>query len=924
MLHRGHFFTICIVAALASRAFAQLPTTQLTSVFPPGGQQGASVEVTIAGADLDDCSRLVFSHSGIAAEQKKAAATELEPARPAANQFMVKIAGDVPPGVYEVRAQGRFGLSNPRAFVVGSSHEIIDEGGNSAADKALNVPLGNTVNGRVEANTYEFLRLDLKKGQRALIDVAARRIDSRLDPTVVLLDPAGRELKKVKEGAGADPVVDFTAPADGNYLLKLYDAIYGGGNDYFYRLTVSTAPFVDFVFPPSGPAGSTNQYTLYGRNLPGGKPVDGWTSRGVPLEKLPVNISLPGEEKTRTRLALSSSSPLTRVWQDGIEFRLPTAAVPANPVTVYYAKAPTVVIEQEPNSSAKDAQRVAVPCEVAGQFYPERDMDWFEFEAKKGQTLFIEAISHQLGLPSDPFLAIYRLKDDTNKENKAQEQQTEVAQVDDLQDRGGRRNPAADEFDASSDDPAYKFVAPEDGLYRILVRDQFGDSRKEPSFVYRLVIRQPQPDFRLVAYPTSPPATQQQQLQTALATTSVRRGGTVALSLVVQRRDEFDGEINVSVEGLPSGVSCPGAVLGGNVTEGSLVLLAAEDAQSWAGPIRIVAKSKIGAPDATRDVTREARYGVVVWGTPNRQQQPAEFRLAPGLSLGVIDKEMEPALVQIGDGQVYETSLGANVEMPIKIARRGDFKDPVKLSAVGLTQQMRPKDVTLDGDKREAKFELALNQQSIRPGSYTFYMKGETKRKYSRNPEAVAAAEAEQKRVAEMIKAINDEIKSATEAKDEAALKAAQDKLKTATELKTQCDKRLDDVKKSSQPKDLPVALISTPVRMRIHPSPLKLSVDASSGPLKPGAKQELAVKLERLFGFADQVELTLEPPSGVQGLAAEKTTLKKDESQSKLEVAAAENATPGKHACTLRARGRFNNVQVETTATVNVTVEAK
>ena len=41
----------------------------------------------------------------------------------------------------------------------------------------------------------------------------------------------------------------------------------------------------------------------------------------------------------------------------------------------------------------------------------------------------------------------------------------------------GRRNPTADELDASSDDPAYKFVAPEEGTYRLLVRDQFGDGR---------------------------------------------------------------------------------------------------------------------------------------------------------------------------------------------------------------------------------------------------------------------------------------------------------------------------------------------------------------------------------------------------------------------------------------------------------------
>ena len=38
--------------------------------------------------------------------------------------------------------------------------------------------------------------------------------------------------------------------------------------------------------------------------------------------------------------------------------------------------------------------------------------------------------------------------------------------------------------------------------------------------------------------------------------------------------------------------------------------------------------------------------------------------------------------------------------------------------------------------------------------------------------------------------------------------------------------------------------------------------------------------------------------------------------------MAAAANATPGQHACTLRCRGRFNNVQVETTATVMITVE--
>ena len=47
----------------------------------------------------------------------------------------------------------------------------------------------------------------------------------------------------------------------------------------------------------------------------------------------------------------------------------------------------------------------------------------------------------------------------------------------------------------------------------------------------------------------------------------------------------------------------------------------------------------------------------------------------------MIDKDMEPAFVQIGEDKVYETSLGGNVEIPITITRRGDFKDAVKLVA---------------------------------------------------------------------------------------------------------------------------------------------------------------------------------------------------------------------------------------------------
>jgi hypothetical protein len=137
-------------------------------------------------------------------------------------------------------------------------------------------------------------------------------------------------------------------------------------------------------------------------------------------------------------------------------------------------------------------------------------------------------------------------------------------------------------------------------------------------------------------------------------------------------------------------------------------------------------------------------------------------------------------------------------------------------------------------------------------------------------------------------------------------------------------EKRVDDAKKASQPKDVQFALVSTPIKLRIHASPIKLMPGQTAAAIKPGDKQELEVKLERLYGFGDDVELSLEPPPGVQGLSAPKLTLKKGQGQGKLEIATAENTSPGQHACTLRARGKFNNVQVETTALVTVKVETK
>src|SRR5207245_823167 len=235
---------------------AQLPQARLSSIIPPGGKMGSDVEVTASGTDLDEASGLRFSHPGIVAK--------LKTAQPAV--FVVSIGKDVPAGVYECRIIGRFGISNPRAFAVGDQNEVIAKPGITSPTTALDAIVGTVITGTIDNNTSAHFKLTLKAGQRVLISCASREIDSPLEPVMVLVDASGRELEHAR-GMG---LIDFVAPVDGSYILKLHDAIYRGSSEYFYRLSVGTAPHIDFVMPPCGAPGTRGLFVVYGRNLPGG------------------------------------------------------------------------------------------------------------------------------------------------------------------------------------------------------------------------------------------------------------------------------------------------------------------------------------------------------------------------------------------------------------------------------------------------------------------------------------------------------------------------------------------------------------------------------------------------------------------------------------------------------------------------------
>jgi hypothetical protein len=147
-------------------------------------------------------------------------------------------------------------------------------------------------------------------------------------------------------------------------------------------------------------------------------------------------------------------------------------------------------------------------------------------------------------------------------------------------------------------------------------------------------------------------------------------------------------------------------------------------------------------------------------------------------------------------------------------------------------------------------------------------------------------------------------------------------KLKRVQAAKAAADKQVADTTKANAPTDKNVAYISTPIRLRIVGTPLKLTAAAPANALKQGEKLELPVSIERLYGFAEDAEITLEVPNGVAGLTITKVAIAKDAKDGKFEVAAAKDATPGDHAVTVRAKAKFNGLDVEAVQQLVLKVE--
>lgn len=773
-----------VAVAVGVPAVAQLPQTRLGGVYPPGGQVGTTFEVRVSGEqdlDYEAAPKLLFSHPGITAEAVIDAATGAWQN----SAFRVAVGPDVPPGRYEAMLSGFYGVSNPRAFRIESAKTTI-EAQDSKPEAPTPLPFDEPFYGRIEsAADVDVFTFTGEAGKTVVLRCEAAEIDSALQPVLEVVGPNRHHVGNSGGAFDRGATLAVTLPTAGQYTVRLADASYAGGADYAYRLVATMRPVVASAWPPAGVPGQAGMFDLYGYNLPGGQPVEGQ----APLVHRAVELTPPADAS-----GLPSSRALSpaQVAVDGFDYQFRDGETVADPVPVFFSPRP-LLPEQEPNDDAAGGERVTVPAEVAGRFEKRGDADRFLFDAKKGEVFFLEAFAERYDSPADPVVSI-----DLAAGADGQPKQQRLTAADDQ-----AENVAPNAFDTVTHDPLVRFEAPEDGTYRVTVRDRYFASRGGAELVYRLSVRRPEPDFRLAVVPFTPPSA---SAASAPWGVSLRKGESAAVTVYALRRDGYAGPITVKAEGLPPGLTTTGVTIPEGQPSAPLVLRAAEDAAAWQGALHIVGEANIPGPDgAPRAVRRAARAGTVVRGVLN---QPTVARLAGLLEAAIVD---EPLPFRVaGDGGAIKVAQGSQVVLPLRASRNAamagneGLTTAIAVAAEGLPNDSKVKAEVkpFDPNVTEQLARLVIDPQAP-PRSYAVSFKGTGKIDYAKFPHKLKKAKAAQETAAQRLTGSDEGSKQAAAMRDEAmkvaaaseaAKKAAEDQ---ATAAKAEAERLKGEVAKA-------------------------------------------------------------------------------------------------------------------------------
>ncbi|MBI4906658.1 MAG: hypothetical protein HY820_23725 [Acidobacteria bacterium] len=380
-------------------------------------------------------------------------------------------------------------------------------------------------------------------------------------------------------------------------------------------------------------------------------PLGGTRGTEVPIELYGVNL----EERHLQIQAPDDGTRLLRLTAN----KLPFSITPLPSIR-----------EIEPNDTDTLAQRITLPAVIDGRIGKPGESDYYVFAAAKDQRLVMEVQARRLDSPLDSILTLYAAN------------RTVLAENDDWVDP--LQSAAVHHADSRI---VYTFRAA--GSYVLRIRDIQGNGGE--AFAYRLSIAPPNPDFHLRITPDNP---------------QLSLGDTAAITVAAVRQDEFNGDIQLSVEDMPEGFEASQATIPAGQNEGRLTITAPID-----GKTGIVHPSIYGTALAGKDTVRRKAQSAEAM-----MQAFAYTHYLPTEKLLLAVTPPSPFRLIADAAKPIELKPSTETPIKIKIARQKGITGGVAFAPIRIANgQITTKSVFVPPDQDEATIILTAAKEA-KPG----------------------------------------------------------------------------------------------------------------------------------------------------------------------------------------------------------------
>jgi hypothetical protein len=596
------FLAAVLALAFAPAAEAQQKEPHVGYLYPAGGRQGETFQITVGGQFFDEEAAVFISGDGIEAKvlackkpptprelnelrekmqelQKKPKEAELAKEIAEIRRKLAVFRNMMNPGISEkltlqitiganaslddreLRVRTDSGLSNPLVFHVGNMAEFSKKEmappdelpGAAGPNKNVNirrekiepvatVTLPATLNGQISPGGVDRYRFQARQGQRIVVIVSARELIPYLADAVPGWFQAAAA---IYDANGKELAYDdhYRFRPDPVLTCKI-------SKDGWYELEIRDALYrgrEDFVYRIS-----LGELPFIKSFFPLGGPADAKTAVALSGWNLPTDKMTMDAEELARRFSIHPG--------DGAASTLPLVISKGKLASNREAFAIDTLpecLEREPNNKPADAQVVTLPIVVNGRIDSPGDIDIFKIEGRKGEKIVADVDARKLDSSLDSALEL------TDTEGRR------VALNDDCADKGdGLRTHHADSY--------LNVELPADGIYYLRI----GDAQHQggADYAYRLRIGEPRPDFALRIAPSS---------------VNVRPGSSVPVTVYALRKDGFAGEIAFDLKDAPQGVSLSDAKLPAGQDQAKLTLKATQAFEETPLGLTIEGRAKI-------------------------------------------------------------------------------------------------------------------------------------------------------------------------------------------------------------------------------------------------------------------------------------------------------------------------------------------